>query len=45
VGVWMLADVLRMRWAYATGQWTLPGRQAGVEPRRGVVAAPAHAHQ
>jgi len=45
VGVWMLADVLRMRWSYATGQWTLPGRQAGVEPRRGVVAAPAHAHQ
>lgn len=45
VCVRMLADVARMRWAYATGKWTLPSRgvRAGLgtlEPtRRGAVAA------
>lgn len=45
VCVRMLADVVHMRWAYATGQWTLPSRGARAAlgtlepPRRGGVAA------
>lgn len=45
VCVRMLADVMRMRWAYATGQWTLPSRGTRTAPgtleppRRGGLAA------
>ncbi|GAB0490573.1 hypothetical protein MMPV_001810 [Pyropia vietnamensis] len=48
VGVRMLSDVVRMRWSYATGQWTLPSRggRAALEmlepPHRGGIVAAGH---